>query len=187
MDEQIKAIAERIKNLREIFDSSEEEVAEACGIPVETYRRLESGEEDFSFSVLFNIAKKFDVDITTLLTGEDPRLKACTIVRKDKGLRFSRRKEYKYNSLAYAFKDKMMEPFIVTAEYEGEPEDNAKVPNTHKGQEFLYVIEGNLRLVVNGHKFDLNEGDSGYFDSSYPHSMYSLNGKRARFISVITQ
>jgi transcriptional regulator with XRE-family HTH domain len=186
MDEQIRAIAERIRNLREIFNCTDEEVAKAAGVTLEYYRKLEAGEEDFSFSVLYNIARKFNVDITSLLTGEDARLKACTIVRKDQGLRFSRKKEYKYNHLAYAFKDKKMEPFIVTVEYEGDPESNPKIPNTHDGHEFTYVIEGRLRLIVNGHKYDLNEGDAAYFDSSFPHSMYALDGKRAKFISVIT-
>ena len=51
-----------------------------------------------------------------------------------------------------------MEPFIVTVEYEGDPESNPKIPNTHDGHEFTYVIEGRLRLIVNGHKYDLNEG-----------------------------
>jgi len=185
MDEQITAIAERIRNLREIFEFSQEEVAEAAGVTTDHYRRLESGAEDFSVSVLYNIARKFKVELSALLTGDDARLRACTIVRNGQGLRFSRKRGYRYNHLAYAFKDNKMEPFLVTVEYEGDPDSSPKIPNSHDGQEFAYVLEGRLRLVINGHKYDLNEGDAAYFDSSYPHSMYALDGKNARFLSII--
>ena len=187
MNEQIMAIAERIKNLRDIFELSEADMAKEAGISIENYKRLEAGEEDFSFSVLYNIARKFNVDITALLTGEDARLKACSIVRRGEGLKFARRKEYKYNHLAYAFKDKKMEPFLVTVEYEGSPEEKAKVPNSHSGQEFNYIIEGRLRLIVNDNVYDLEEGDSAYYNSTYPHHMYALDGKRARFLSIISE
>ena len=187
MDEQIKAIVDRIRNLRELFDVNEEEMAKEAGVSLEMYKKLEAGEEDFSFSVLFNIARRFNIDITVLLTGEDPRLQACSIVRRDKGLSFARRKEYKYKHLAYSFKEKKMEPFLVTVEYEGDSEENPKVPNTHSGHEFNYIIEGRVRLFVDGHKYDLNEGDSAYYDAGRPHHMYALDGKRARFLSVISE
>ena len=57
--------------------------------------------------------------------------------------------------------------------------------NTHPGQEFNYVLEGTLMIVVDGHEITLNEGDSIYFDSGYKHAMKALNNQQARFLAVI--
>ena len=56
MDEQIKQIAERLKGLRDALDLSVEEVAADCNFTVEEYQAIESGECDFSVSVLQRIA-----------------------------------------------------------------------------------------------------------------------------------
>ena len=59
MDEQIKQIAERLKGLRDALDLSIEEVAADCNFTVEEYQAIESGECDFSVSVLQRIARKY--------------------------------------------------------------------------------------------------------------------------------
>ena len=59
MDEQIRQIAERLKGLRDALDMTEEEVAADCGLTVDEYRDLESGECDLSISILQRIAHKY--------------------------------------------------------------------------------------------------------------------------------
>ena len=72
--EQLAAIAMRIKGLREISGLEAAYVAQRAGIALEDYEAYETGESDFSFSHLFNIAKVLQVDISDLLTGESPKL-----------------------------------------------------------------------------------------------------------------
>jgi len=65
------------------------------------------------------------------------------------------------------------------------PEDAPDHLNSHPGQEFNYVLEGTLRIVLGSHEIILNQGDSLFFDSGIEHGMKALNGMSARFLAVI--
>lgn len=183
MSEQIKQIAERIKELREIAGISLEALAKEFHITVEEYEQYESGDVDIPVSFLYEVANKFNVELTAILTGEGPRLRIYSLVRKGKGFSVDRQKQYKYQSLAYNFSHKKAEPFLVTVE--PLPEDHPIHFNTHPGQEFNYVIEGTLKIVINGHELILSEGDSLFFDSGFEHGMKAMNNQTAKFIAVI--
>lgn len=183
MSDHIQAVAIRIRDLRDISGMSAQEVAEASGVPVEDYIAYEAGQKDFSFSHLFNIANTLGVDISDLLTGESPKLRGYILTRSGKGLAFERRSAYKYQHLAYNFRDKKAEPFIVTVEYD-ENQTSGKTAHSHEGQEFDYVLEGNMKIELDGNEVYLGPGDSLYYDSSIPHAMYALE-RDARFIAVV--
>ena len=53
MDQQVQLIAARLRWARENLEIAPAVMAEANGMSVEEYLRLERGEEDFSFSFLF--------------------------------------------------------------------------------------------------------------------------------------
>lgn len=183
MSEQIKQIALRIKELREISGLSLETLASDLGIDKETYLAYENGRNDIPVSFLYEISNKFNVELTAILTGENPRLHTYSLVRKDKGISVERRKEYKYQSLAYNFIHKKAEPFLVNVNPES---DNTPIHlNSHPGQEFNYLLEGRMKIVINGHEVILNEGDSLFFDSNSDHGMKALDGKPAKFIAII--
>ena len=182
MNENIKAVAIRICDLREIMGYTQQEVAERSGVPLEDYVAYEAGERDFSFSHLFNIASTLGVDISDLLTGESPKLKGYILTRAGKGLAFDRRKAYHYEHLAYNFRDKKAEPFIVTVEYD--PTGAPKTAHDHEGQELDYVLTGHMKIVLAGNEVYLGPGDSIYYDSSIPHAMYAVETD-CRFIAVV--
>jgi mannose-6-phosphate isomerase-like protein (cupin superfamily) len=183
MNEQIKLIAERIRGLRDIAQLSLETCARDLGIPTETYRSYESGEIDIPASFLYQIAGKFDVDLSSLLTGEEPRLRVYAVTRAGRGVRVDRRKDYGYQSLAFNFVDKKMEPFLITVEPHP---DSERVPlNVHPGQEFNYVLSGELMVVVDSHEILLSPGDSIYFDARHSHGMKAVGKEPARFLAVI--
>lgn len=182
MNENIRVIAARIADLRDILGLSAEETARKSGIDLQEYLAYEKGEKDFSFSHLFNIASTLGVDISDLLTGESPKLKGYILTRSGKGLAFERRKAYKYQHLAYNFRDKKAEPFIVTVEDDGST--TGKTAHSHEGQELDYVLEGHMKIVLSGNELYLGPGDSVYYDSSLPHAMYAIEGD-ARFIAVV--
>lgn len=181
--EQIQLIAMRIRDLRDIAGLSAAEVADRAGIDVGEYEAYETGKRDFSFSHLFNIAEVLGVDISDLLTGESPKLHGYILTRKGQGLKFNRRQQYEYHHLAYNFRDKLAEPFIVTVR--DEP-GAVKQAHSHEGQEFDYVLEGTLRISLGGNELYLKEGDSLYYDSGLPHVMYAVEGD-CRFIAVVVK
>ena len=183
MSEQIRQIAIRIKDLREISGLSTETLAKDLGIKAETYREYESGNVDIPVSLLYELANKFNVELTAILTGEGPRLHTYSLVRKNKGVSVDRRKQYKYQSLAYNFVHKKAEPFLVIVEPDSK--DSTVHLNSHPGQEFNYVLEGVLKIIINNHEVILNEGDSLFFDSNYNHGMQAMENKPAKFLAII--
>ncbi len=184
IDNQIAEIAQRIKALRDLEEVSIEEMAKLTEKTVEDYEQYEKGEKEFSFSFLFSIANRLGVDITELITGENARLHKYVCVKKNKGLKMERRKQYKYQHLASVFKDRNMEPFVVTVE----PKDvEAVLKHSHDGQELNYIIEGSLTMYMGDSEFLMQEGDSIYFDAQTPHAMKAENGKPCRFLAIISK
>ena len=124
------------------------------------------------------------MDISDLLTGESPKLRGYVLTRAGKGLAFDRRKQYHYQHLAYNFAHKLAEPFIVTVEQDAP--GTVKQAHSHEGQEFDYVLEGYLKIVLGGNELLLSPGDSIYYDSSLAHAMYAMEGD-CRFIAVVVK
>lgn len=182
LSEQIKLIAARMRELREIAGYSTEEVASNLNIDKEVYESYENATRDIPIGFLNEFANRFDVDLTELLTGNSPKLTRYTLVRSGKGMSVQRRTPYKYQNLAYNFVHKKAEPFLVTV-----PPNNDKKVSTsaHPGQEFNYVVKGTLMIVINDKEFILKEGDSLYFDSSLPHGMKALDDQTAEFLAII--
>lgn len=173
-------IAARIREMREIMELSCADVAARLDISEELYRKYENEEETLPVSTIYALAGIFGVDFTTLLTGEAPRMGGYTLVRAGQGIQVSRNPEYHFQSLAFNFKGRTMEPMIVTLE----PGEKPAALVTHNGQEFNIVLEGSLKLVIGTHEFILNQWDSIYFDPSIPHAQHATDVP-AKFLTVI--
>jgi transcriptional regulator with XRE-family HTH domain len=183
MPEQIRQIAARIRELREIAGIPVEKLAQEFNVESAVYSDYESGKVDIPISILFNISRKFNVDLTEILTGGAPHLHEYCLVRKGKGASVERRKNYNYQSLAYNYVNKKAEPLLVTVP--SGPEDAPFPLNSHAGQEFNYVISGTLKVIINGHELMLHEGDSLFFDSRFDHGMKAVGGQPAQFLAII--
>lgn len=183
MQEKIKEVAARVKELRDILGISLDDMASYLGINGEKYLKYENGEEDIPASILYEISHRLGVEMSILLTGETPRMHFFSVTRKGQGVSVERRKQYKYQSLASNFINKKAEPFIVTVE--PKPENAEIHTNSHPGHEFNYVLEGSFKLIIKDHEIILEEGDSIYFDSSCAHAMVARNNKPASFLAII--
>ncbi len=181
--EEIKQIASRIKEMRLISGLSPEKVALDLGIPDIEYLTFEEGTVDIPVSYLYRLAGIFNVELTTLITGEEPRLRHYTVTRKGRGKGVNRRKQYNYQNLAYNYVKKKAEPFLV--EVPASSEDSPIEYNSHPGQEFNYVLEGRLKVIINGYELILEAGDSLYYDSGIDHAMKALDNKPSKFLAVI--
>lgn len=185
MEYEISQVAQRVRGLREILEISKEEMAKITDISVKEYEACEDGEADFSFTFLYKCAKRFGVDITELITGDVPKLSFYSIVRKGEGLPIDRRAGFKYRNVAYLFKQKIAEPFIVTAVYREEEQQEPIHLSTHNGQEFDYILKGKLKVQLEDHIEVLNEGDSLYYDSGHKHGMIATGGEDCVFLAVV--
>ena len=125
------------------------------------------------------------MELSSLLTGEEPRLHGYCLTRAGKGVSVNRRHAYGYQALAANFRDKQAEPFLVTVDPHTHPADGHSALNSHPGQEFDYVLEGTLQITLGTHELVLEAGDSLFFDSGVPHGMKALNGQNAKFLALI--
>jgi len=185
MNTKLIEIAARIKSLREILEISEEEVCQKTDISLEDYRAIEAGQKDFSATFIIKLAEIFNVDTTDLLTGKSPTLSTFALSRHGEGLSMLRRKGFEYKNLAYNFKNKITEPFYVTAPFLLEEQNKPIVLSTHEGQEFDYILSGSLKVQINEQIEILNEGDSIYYDSSNAHGMIAVGGKPCDFLAIV--
>lgn len=183
MNDQIKDIGMRLAGLRDDMAISVSEMAEKLGVDEKTYSAYEKGEMDFSFSVIYNAAEILGVDVLDLISGDSPKISMCCMVKKGKGYSVKREKEYDYKHLAYTFRNKKAEPFLVTTT----PDDKPPVMHGHDGQEFNYVLSGKMMLYIGDISYELSEGDSVYFDASVPHAEVAIGDEKAQFIAVVVK
>jgi quercetin dioxygenase-like cupin family protein len=113
--------------------------------------------------------------------------KPMTVVRRGRGqavARYGKKKSeqygYIYESLAPEKANRMMEPFIVTLL----PTD-AEEFSAHDGQEFLFVLEGEMKVQVKDQTELLHPGDAVYYDSSQPHLVKSATGAKTTILAVL--
>jgi len=182
-NENVKDITARVRVLREIENISAETLAKELGFNPSEYIEWESGKKDFPVGVLVEIAARFKVDLSELISGAASKLKTFCVTRAGEAPEVTRRPMYGYWNLAYNFHRKKAEPFIVEAS--AETGNNPVSLNTHPGQEFNYVLEGRLLISISGHDIELGPGDCVYYDSTEPHGMKALDGKAARFIAIV--
>jgi len=180
MNEKVKDIAERIRGLRLLLGISEDEAAKKSGLSLKDYQKYEKGEDDIPISILYEIADFFSVDLTDILTGVSPKLHDVCYLKKGRGLKVERYDQYDFQSLAYQYANRKVEPLLVTL-------DETKVPElvSHHGQEFNYCLEGKMKVIIGNMEYILEPGDSLYFNSIIPHKMLALDNKPAKFLTVI--
>ena len=106
-----KEIKDRLYELRTFSDISTAEMAECAGISENEYIDYESGKKDFTFTLLYNCAKKLGIDITELLLGKSPNLSEYSIVRAGYGMKLKRREGFEYLHVAQYMKNRIAEPF----------------------------------------------------------------------------
>lgn len=185
MDPNIKEVAQRIRSLREDSGLSMQEMADFTGRSVEEYASQESGESDLSFTFLYKCAEKLKVDVIELLTGESPHLKGYSLTRDGDGLSIKRRAGFEYLHKAPHFKDKLAEPFLVTAPYIPEEQDAPIHLSYHEGQELDYIISGEMKFAYEDHVEILGPGDLLIYNSGRGHGMIATGGAPCVFLAVV--
>jgi transcriptional regulator with XRE-family HTH domain len=180
-------VGEKIKQLRESKGLSLKEVADATGFSTALLSQMENYLVSPSLGSLIKVAKALEVRVGDFFgeTQGEP----FTIVRKDERKKVSRfaSKEgvsygYSYESLGFEKKDRRMEPFIVTLE---PATIKTLKTSAHEGEEFIFVLEGEMEVILANHPDILYPGDSIYYDSNIPHRVQCHQDKVARILAVL--
>src|SRR5512137_2589595 len=180
-------VGEKVKVLREQKGLSLKELADLTGFSTALLSQMENHLVSPSLGTIVKMARALSVKVGDFLgeTEGEP----FTIVRKDERKMVSRfaSKEgvkygYFYESLGFDKKDRHMEPFIVTLE---PATVKAAKTSVHEGEEFIFVLEGEMEVILANHTDVLYPGDSIYYDSTIPHRVQCHQDKITRILAVL--
>ena len=183
MENKIKQIAGRIKELRLITGLSVEEMAARTGTTVEEYEECESGNRNLSVAFLYHCTLSFGVDMGDLLEGKSPKLRSYALTRRGEGQRIEEAHHMIGFNLASEFRNRIALPLYMELNYHGGDENIELV--THEGQECDIVIRGYMKIRIGEHTEILGPGDCIYYDSGTPHGMIAVNGEDCAFYAIV--
>ena len=181
----------RIAELCKTYNVSTETLSERSGVSIDLIRRIEEEELIPDLAPLIKIARALGVRLGTLLDDHEELGPAITRAEMSEGAAHfvtglpsmgasGDHQGYTFKALAPDKGGRHMEPFIVEIEPDAEQKKT-----THEGEEFIYVLSGNLALEYGSMSQILGEKDSVYYDSIVPHRVISGDGKPVKILAVI--
>ncbi len=174
VDLTLRTVAPRLRALRRRREITLTELATASGIPVSTLSRLESGQRRPTLEQVLALAKAHAVSTDELVgappTG-DPRVHLRPVTRNGKTLIPLTRRPGGIQAYKLILPGRDTPP---------EPE-----PNSHEGYEWLYVLNGHLRLVLADRDLILSPGEAAEFDTQVPHWFGSADALPTEILALL--
>jgi len=174
----MQTLGSRLHAMRESRHWTLEDLADRTELSKPYLSRLESGERQPSIAALCAISKALGVSIAALFEQPDTSSE-CIIVRKDSAVRQTANNLY-FVPLSGSTKPFNLQPIAVTIPANRPGDETYQ----HDGEEWLHVVQGRVRLCVDGMIYALETGDSAHFDSRLPHRLTALDGNDATVILV---
>ncbi|MDJ0762745.1 MAG: XRE family transcriptional regulator [Myxococcota bacterium] len=187
MEERKRAIAhgQKLLSTRERLGFTLTELGQKTGIDEEVLSQVEKGESFLPLGQLSALSKALNLRVSDVISTGKERF---TIVRSGDRERFSRfgkakqaSQGYEYEALALQKQDRKMEPFVVTLH----PSDDAE-QSSHDGQEFIFVLQGAVELVIEDKRELLGPGDAAYYDSNTPHHVRAHGPEPTKILAVLS-
>ncbi|MGW4771096.1 helix-turn-helix domain-containing protein [Nocardia sp. NPDC004278] len=168
----LDAVGPRLRTLRRQRETTLADLSAATGISVSTLSRLESGARRPTLELLLPLARAHGVTLDELVdappTG-DPRIHLRPITRH--GMTMLPLTRRAGGIQAYKL--------VIPANTRREPD-----PQTHEGYEWLYVLNGRLRIVLGEHDVVLTPGEAAEFDTRVPHWFGTADSEPVEFLSL---
>jgi len=179
-------IGQRIRKLREEKGISLEELSKLTGFDVDVLAQIEKQEIQPQLGTVMKLSKALESAFGRLVSGVGDKLYSITRKADRKIVSRSTSKKgkqqlYTYMSLAPEVKGRHMEALIV--QLEENPEEESSV---HGGEEFVFVLDGVVKLKIGEERFELEPGDSAYYLSTTSHVIAAKQGK-ATILAVLYQ
>ncbi|MFI6477558.1 helix-turn-helix domain-containing protein [Nonomuraea sp. NPDC050663] len=169
----LDAVGARLRELRTQRDITLTDLAATTGISVSTLSRLESGVRRPTLELLLPLARAYGVTLDELVdappTG-DPRIHLRPISRHGMTMLPLTRRA----GGIQAFK------LVISPD---SPRRSPE-PQTHEGYEWLYVLNGRLRIVLGEHDLVLEPGEAAEFDTRVPHWFGPADDEAVEFLSL---
>lgn len=181
-------IGERIRNLREERGIAADELSSLAKLKPGQLEKIEKQGLMPGLAPLIRIARILGVRLGTFL--DDSSLSGPVITRRESnrtGNHFTTaendaRSHLEFHPLAIDKADRNMDPFLITIN----PGQRKDFPlSSHEGEEFLFVLDGAIGITYGKESYQLQAGDSVYFDSVVDHHVYAENDLPAIVLAVV--
>jgi quercetin dioxygenase-like cupin family protein/DNA-binding XRE family transcriptional regulator len=180
-----QTLGSRIHEARQLRGLTLQDLSSRTGISLETLEKVEANKMIPPLGELIKLGKALEMKMGYFISpGVE---KPMTVVHSDKrpvvsrhGKKKSEQYGYFYESLAPEKADRFMEPFLITM-----VPSEVKELSSHDGQEFIFVLEGEMRAQVGDQVEVLKAGDAVYYDSSHPHLVKCHGDKPAKILAVL--
>jgi transcriptional regulator with XRE-family HTH domain len=182
--ESAEEIGRRIKSLRTEKGMSLDELSQMTGFEVDILHKIENYEIQPQLGTVIKLSKALDAAFGRIVSGVGDRLYSITrqnerkIVSRSTSLK-GQRKAYTYMSLAPEVKGRHMEALFI--QLEEDPDEEISV---HEGEEFIFVLDGTVKMKIGHDEFELETGDSLYYLSTTPHHI-SAKKTKATILAVL--
>jgi len=171
IDAGLSAVGPRLKQLRTDRGITLAELSATTGISKSTLSRLETGQRRASLELLLPLARAYRVPLDDLVGAPDvgdPRVRLKP--RRVNGRVVVPLTPQRGGVQAWK---------ILIPASQREPK-----PRVHEGYEWLYVLSGQMRLVLGEHDLVLDAGEVAEFDTRLPHWFGSAGGRPAEVLSL---
>ena len=168
----------KIAKIRKSRDWSLEQLSKATGQTPEFLELVESDKMSPPVSFLLGLAGALGVDPGTFLSREEQ-----SAIRDQRAQSFIKRtRSYSYETLTPGAEESHLRAFMVTIESH---QAHKPMEYRHEGEEFIYVMEGDLEFVLGGKVHVLKKGESIHFNSDIPHKLKSLSNEPTRCLVML--
>jgi len=177
-------IGSRVKALRKGSGLNQKRLAEAAGLSPGLLSRIENGLTMPSIPTLQIISDTLKTEIGYFFKDQEENGFVVTHPGKRRIVisksRANGKRAYELELLAEGMNNPFMEPALVTPL----GKDEEVLPRTHDGQEFMYLLEGKIKLTVGPKEFILKKGNAAYWNGNVPHKTVRVGQKMARALHV---
>jgi len=183
-----KLVGEKIKGIREDKKLTLEQLAENSGLSLSLVKEIEENKNIPSLSPLIKIARALGVRLGTFLDDSgDLGPVVCRMGEAAKSMSTSNtaarsNSHLDFASLASKKAGRNMEPFLINIT--NQATDQLQL-SSHEGEEFIYVLEGEVKIVYGQSEYLLHTGDSIYYDSIVDHLVCAGSTETARILAVV--
>lgn len=179
----MKRLGERIKKRREYLKLQLNDLAKKVGISPSALSQIEKAKAFPSITNLKSIADNLITTVGELIgenetLGKNPLVKCAEmkfVLENDSGAALY--------LLSHHDQGKQMETYFIR--FKAKAVSDGFMRN-HPGQEFLYVLSGEIEVKLDEDKFILNKGDSFYYNSNIPHKITNFNESRSEILWIVT-
>jgi len=172
-----KSFGAKMEQLRGVRKMSLEQLAALTGLSQRYLREIEQGIANPTVAIVIQIAKALSIDSGSFLSAEEEASE-----KRRMESYYKRTQAYSYKTLTPDAERKHMKAFLITID----PKETHKmVEYRHEGEEFVFVLAGEVEVIVGEKQHHLKKDGTLHFDSGTAHKLRNLTDDEAQLLVVV--